>query len=555
MAEACGSRPPRSRPTRSRTACRWRSRRRCATAHARAPLLAVPLDVLVVAAYGLILPPEVLAWPRAGCLNIHASKLPRWRGAAPIARAIEAGDAADRHHDHADGRGPRHRADDRRASTSRSRPATPPATLEARLAGGRGAPRSSRRSRGWPAGGDVAVDAPAGRRRDLRGEDRAARKPRSTGGSRPTRIDRRIRALDPAPGAFARLGGHRRQAGRADGRATTDRPAAPGTLLPARGVDARRVPAPTAQGRLAIARLQAGRQPLDGRRGVPRGPVARRGARFALPGRRLTRCSTSRRRPRARWPACSTAARCRPRSPSVDDGSALRGRTLVQELAYGTLRHWGTLAAIVARLATRPPGDAEVRALLAVALYQLRHTRAPAFAIVDRAVDAAGVLGHPRAGGLVNALLRRELRERATIDAALVDDPVARWSHPRWWIERVRRDWPDDWQQVLAAGNERPPLTLRVNVRATTRDALLAHAAHGAASTRRRRAASGIIVDPPRPVTELPGYAEGAVRGAGPRRAARSTAARPRRRPARARRVRGTRAARPRTSSNRPTST
>jgi len=58
----------------------------------RAEALAIPLDVLVVAAYGLILPAPVLAWPRHGCLNIHASKLPRWRGAAPIARAIEAGD-------------------------------------------------------------------------------------------------------------------------------------------------------------------------------------------------------------------------------------------------------------------------------------------------------------------------------------------------------------------------------------------------------------------------------------------------------------------------------
>jgi methionyl-tRNA formyltransferase len=61
---------------------------------ARAPVLAIPADVLVVAAYGLILPPAVLAWPRHGCLNIHASKLPRWRGAAPIQRAIAAGDTA-----------------------------------------------------------------------------------------------------------------------------------------------------------------------------------------------------------------------------------------------------------------------------------------------------------------------------------------------------------------------------------------------------------------------------------------------------------------------------
>ena len=56
-------------------------------------LQATALDVLVVAAYGLILPQWLLDLPRLGCLNIHASLLPRWRGAAPIQRAIEAGDA------------------------------------------------------------------------------------------------------------------------------------------------------------------------------------------------------------------------------------------------------------------------------------------------------------------------------------------------------------------------------------------------------------------------------------------------------------------------------
>lgn len=59
----------------------------------QAALQAADLDVLVVAAYGLILPAWVLAAPRRGCINIHASLLPRWRGAAPIHRAIEAGDA------------------------------------------------------------------------------------------------------------------------------------------------------------------------------------------------------------------------------------------------------------------------------------------------------------------------------------------------------------------------------------------------------------------------------------------------------------------------------
>ena len=79
----------------------WRSHRACGldgkypdeAAAARQALLDARADVMVVAAYGLILPQWVLDLPRLGCLNIHASLLPRWRGAAPIHRAIEAGDA------------------------------------------------------------------------------------------------------------------------------------------------------------------------------------------------------------------------------------------------------------------------------------------------------------------------------------------------------------------------------------------------------------------------------------------------------------------------------
>ena len=62
------------------------------TADARDLIAAAKADAMIVAAYGLILPPEILAIPRLGCINIHASLLPRWRGAAPIQRAILAGD-------------------------------------------------------------------------------------------------------------------------------------------------------------------------------------------------------------------------------------------------------------------------------------------------------------------------------------------------------------------------------------------------------------------------------------------------------------------------------
>lgn len=62
------------------------------TPEQQAPVAAIEADLMVVAAYGIILPQAVLDLPRLGCLNIHASLLPRWRGAAPIQRAIEAGD-------------------------------------------------------------------------------------------------------------------------------------------------------------------------------------------------------------------------------------------------------------------------------------------------------------------------------------------------------------------------------------------------------------------------------------------------------------------------------
>jgi len=186
-----------------------------------------------------------------------------------------------------------------------------------------------------------------------------------------------------------------------------------------------------------------------------------------------------------------------------------RRRALVQELAYGTLRHWGTLDALVKRLAAKPFSDPGLPCLVAVALYQVEHTRAPAFAIVDHAVDAAAKIARPAAKSIVNALLRRYLREREALGEAVRTDPVARYSHPAWWIRRLQREYPQAWEAILAAGNERPPLALRVNRRRATRDAVLA--AFAASGVEAGAAGdAGILVAAPRPVPQLPGYDEGA---------------------------------------------
>ena len=197
------------------------------------------------------------------------------------------------------------------------------------------------------------------------------------------------------------------------------------------------------------------------------------------------------------------------RALEASGADATPARAFVHEIAYGTLRHWGTLEAIVRSLAHKPLADPMLVAILAVAIYQLEHMRAEPHAVVDRAVAAAGDAVRPQAKGLANALLRRYLRERDAVLAHAASTPVARWSHPRWWIARVRADWPAEWERILAAGNERPPLTLRANVRAGTRDELVARfVARGIACEPVGEA--GVIVAPARPVRELPGYDEGA---------------------------------------------
>jgi 16S rRNA (cytosine967-C5)-methyltransferase len=87
-------------------------------------------------------------------------------------------------------------------------------------------------------------------------------------------------------------------------------------------------------------------------------------------------------------------------------------------------------------------------------------------------------------------------------------DPVARCSYPLWWIERIAQDFPEQWEEILAAGNARPPLTLRVNPRRAERDALVAAFAERTIAAK-PVGAQGIIVDPPQRLTELPGFAEG----------------------------------------------
>ncbi len=188
--------------------------------------------------------------------------------------------------------------------------------------------------------------------------------------------------------------------------------------------------------------------------------------------------------------------------------AATGDRALVHELAYGTLRFLGQLRASVRCLADRPLVDANVEALLWVALYQLIHTRAAPHVVVDCAVRATARLNRTSAQGLVNAVLRNFLRRRDAVLASVADTPEGRFSYPEWWIDRLQGEQPECYAAVLDAGNARPPLCLRVNIRRIAPDDYVA-ALTGADIAAVRVGAAGVILDKPRPASALPGYGRG----------------------------------------------
>lgn len=189
-------------------------------------------------------------------------------------------------------------------------------------------------------------------------------------------------------------------------------------------------------------------------------------------------------------------------------------RAAVQSLAWGAARWFHELDACLAILSGRAPSrlDPALRALAIVGLYQLGHGRTPPHAAVAETVEAARLLGKTRAAGLINAVLRRFQRERDVVLAAVGRTPQALYSHPAWLVDVLERDWPQEWRALLAAGNEHPPMWLRVNVRHGTTEAYRARLeAEEMAASVSELAPEALRLEVPVPVARLPGFAEGDV--------------------------------------------
>ncbi len=191
-------------------------------------------------------------------------------------------------------------------------------------------------------------------------------------------------------------------------------------------------------------------------------------------------------------------------------------RAGVQALGLDALRRLGAATEARLLMVQKPPPPA-VDALLCTALALLWPVAAPPYpdhTLVDQAVGAARQRT-PAAVPFINAVLRRFVRERSALVAAVERTPLGAWNHPPWWIERVRQDWPAHWQLLLRAASERPPMTLRVNARRGSGSAYVQRLASvgQAASLLDAPQLAGLAVQlaKPCPVADLPGFAEGEV--------------------------------------------
>jgi 16S rRNA (cytosine967-C5)-methyltransferase len=189
---------------------------------------------------------------------------------------------------------------------------------------------------------------------------------------------------------------------------------------------------------------------------------------------------------------------------------AERDRSLLQQLCYGSLRQAPRLLALLERLLDKPlrDKDSDIRGLLLCGLYQLESTRIPDHAAVAATVGAVAVLKKPWAKGMANAVLRRFLRERDSLAAALPEAAAA--SHPEWLYRALLEQWPAAAAEMIAANNLQPPLTLRVHTRRISRqDYLDKLASQGIEASAGQLSPQAVYLARPRDVAELPGFAEG----------------------------------------------
>ncbi len=192
---------------------------------------------------------------------------------------------------------------------------------------------------------------------------------------------------------------------------------------------------------------------------------------------------------------------------------ATTDRGLVAELTYGVVRWFWRLECDLNQVLHRSlrTKDRDLLCLLCVGVYQLRFMRIPFYASVSETVSATAALGKPWARGFVNAVLRKFPNAEAPHELDSCSQ-ACRYAHPQWMIDRISREWPDRWRQILTANNSRPAMTLRVNVnKSSVADYIRRLSAAGIRSHVDRGAPTALRLEERLTVESLPGFDDGTV--------------------------------------------
>ncbi|QKJ85395.1 Ribosomal RNA small subunit methyltransferase B [Paramixta manurensis] len=199
--------------------------------------------------------------------------------------------------------------------------------------------------------------------------------------------------------------------------------------------------------------------------------------------------------------------------PAAQKKLAEKDSALLQELCFGVLRTLPQLEGIIGALMARPMTGKQrsIHFLIMVGLYQLIYTRIPPHAALAETVEGAVALQRPQLKGLINGVLRQFQRQQDELLANVKTGPQ-QYLHPGWLLTRFQQAWPDHWEQIVEANNQRPPMWLRVNRQHHSRDAWLALLREsGKNAEPHPYIADALRLDTPSAVSQLPGFERGWV--------------------------------------------
>jgi len=191
-----------------------------------------------------------------------------------------------------------------------------------------------------------------------------------------------------------------------------------------------------------------------------------------------------------------------------------RERALAMELVNGVLRWYWKLDFLLNQFLEKPLRNKEqdLKLLLLMALYELVELSTPDYAVVNEAVSASKSLGKQWAKGMINGVLRSFIRDQQACLIKMEANQEAYYSHPYWLISLLKKDWPEHWQKILQANNQRPPLWLRVNAMQNSTEAYKALLQEqGLSSSPHPYAQQALKLEQGVDVISLPGFTQGQV--------------------------------------------